>query len=94
MMTILSLRYTPPRPTRATRWGEDWRKRWLKHVGSVHQHYQTGELIACYADEHDPTMRLALQAELEAKPHGVAQVLAAHRRVKRAWNAAVIGSAA
>lgn len=78
MTGLSSLRYPPPGETSApTLWGTDWRRRWLREVGSVHQHHLTGQLVAFYSDARDPAARLALQAELEGQPDGIAQVLAA-----------------
>ncbi len=79
MSGLPSLRYPAGTGSRLTVWGEDWRRRWFRNVGSVHQHGQTGELVAFYSDARDPAQRLALQAELEAQPEGVDQVLAACR---------------
>lgn len=78
MTGILSIRYdSPAQAIEATAWGHEWRKRWFRSVGSVHQHYQTNQLVAFYSDSRDPAVRLALQAELEARPTGIAEVLAA-----------------
>lgn len=73
---------TYPRPAAeaaATAWGADWRRRWLRQVGSVHEYHLNGALVAFYSNERDPAIRLALQAELESQQEGVAQVLAACR---------------
>jgi len=84
------LRYPPTlRMARATKWAFDWRMRWFRKVGSVHQHYRTGELVAFFSDLIDPTDRLSLQAELEARPNGPAQVLAACRKIANDFNAVV-----
>ena len=77
MSGLPSLRYpAPPRQAGPSEWARDWRKRWFASVGSVHQHYQTGELVAFYSDARDSAPRLALQRELELRRGGVAQVLA------------------
>ncbi|WP_333605971.1 hypothetical protein [Novosphingobium sp.] len=81
-----ALRYHAARNARATKWAEDWRQRWFRQVGSVHQHYATKELVAFYSDDRDPAVRLALQQELEAHPNGPAQVLAVCRKVMRDWD--------
>jgi len=85
MAQVLSLRY--PRPQGAvspTAWGRDWRRRWFRNVGTVIDHVDGQGLAALYSDDRDPTARLALQAELEAQPDGVAQVLAACNEASKA----------
>jgi hypothetical protein len=83
MTAVTSIRYDAPVDLCApTDWGRDWRLRWFRSVGSVHQHWQTHQLVAFYSDTIDPTKRLALQAELEANPTGVAEVLAAHQEAR------------
>ena len=90
MTGLPSLRYAPPpRAARPTRWAKEWRQRWFRQVGSVHEHYRTKEFVAFYADDRDPAARLALQAELEAMPNGVAQVLAVCRKVPRDFNSMI-----
>ena len=87
MTRMSSIRYPePPRAARVTAWGQDWRLRWFRAAGSVHQHWQTRELVAFYSDACDPAALLALQQELEARPNGVAQVLAAVHKETRRWN--------
>ena len=83
-----SLRYRSNVAT-ATKWAEGWRRRWFRYVGSVHQHYATGELVAFYSNQRDPAIRLALQRELEARRNGIGQVLAVCRREIREWNAGI-----
>jgi hypothetical protein len=89
MMALPAIRYPAQRPARPTKWAEDWRRRWFRHVGSVHQHYATKELIAFYSDARDPTARIALQEELDARENGPAQVLAVCRKVAREWDRSV-----
>lgn len=89
MVAISALRYDII-ATRPTKWAEEWRRRWCRAVGSVHQHQATKELIAFYSDERDPDVRLALQNELEARHNGAAQVLAVCRREVRQHNAAMM----
>lgn len=89
MSGLPSIRYPAGTACGSTVWGEDWRRRWFRQVGSVHQHYRTGELVAFYSDQRDPAMRLALQAELEAQPDGVAQVLAACRAEAARYDAMI-----
>lgn len=79
MSALPSLRYLAPAATLATPWAVDWRRRWFRYVGSVHQHHSTGELVAFYSYARDPSARLALQAELEARPGSVGEVLAVCR---------------
>lgn len=90
MSGLPSIRYPAPvESPPATAWGSEWRRRWFRTVGSVHEHYQTGELVAYYSNQRDPVARLALQAELEARPNGVSDVLAACRAQVDAFNAAM-----
>lgn len=78
MAELPSIRYSAPaRASRRAAWGADWRSRWMRAVGSVHRHHATRQLVAFYSDSRDPAPRLALQAELERRPDGVAEVLAA-----------------
>lgn len=92
MAQIRHLRYArPSQPARATAWGMDWRKRWFRHVGAVVEHLTDKGLHALYSDDRDPTARLALQHELEKRPDGVAQVIAACRAANRDWERRVFG---
>lgn len=88
-MGLPSLRYPAQRAARPTKWADDWRRRWFRQVGSVHQHYATKELVAFYSDERDPAVRIALQKELEAHPNGSAQVADVCRKQARDWNRSV-----
>ncbi|KKC27318.1 hypothetical protein [Sphingomonas sp. SRS2] len=94
MSGLPSLRYPAPAETQATPWAADWRRRWFRHVGSVHQHHATGELVAFYSDARDPSARLALQAEIDAQLGGVAQVLAVCRAEAARADAMITGGAA
>lgn len=88
MARVLLLRYPQPaRASRPTKWAFDWRLRWFRNVGSVHQYHADNGLVACYSDDRDPAARLSLQRELEARPDGIAQVLAACRKIKRDFEA-------
>jgi hypothetical protein len=88
MGQVLSLRYArTSRIGRPTAWAQDWRRRWLRNVGAVCEHHADRGLIACYSDARDPAMRLALQHELEARPDGVGQVLAACAKARRDFEA-------
>jgi hypothetical protein len=49
-------------------------------------------LAALYSDDRDPTVRLELQAELEARPNGIAQVLAACRKASRDFDKLVLAT--
>lgn len=91
-MALPSLRYPAQRAARPTKWAQDWRKRWFRQVGTVCEYFDSGELIALYSDARDPAARLALQHELEARPNGPAQVLAACRKVSSEWNRRVADS--
>ena len=87
MAHIDSIRYSRPvRYVRPTAWARDWRRRWCRTVGSVHQHGRTEELVAFYSDDRDPAARLALQAELESRPNGIAEVVAVCRSLMAQWN--------
>jgi hypothetical protein len=82
-----SIRYdAPEREASSNDWGREWRKRWFRSAGSVHQHWQTRELVAFYSNDRDPSVRLALQSELETRPNGVTEVLAACREVKDSFD--------
>lgn len=90
MARILSLRYPHPETAaRPTKWAKDWRLRWFRRVGTVVDHIDGKGLACLYSDDRDPAARLALQADLEARPNGVGQVLAVCRKVTRDWNTKV-----
>jgi hypothetical protein len=87
MAQIFSLRYAhPANSVPTTGWARDWRRQWFRHVGAVCDHADGAGLAAFYSTDRDPAARLALQAELEARPLGVAQVLAACREASEAFD--------
>lgn len=91
MTGLPCIRYNrPERYVRPTAWGRDWRLRWFRHVGSVHQHWQNHQLVAFYSNDRDPAVRLALQTELEAQPSGPAEVIAACREASRRHDRMVV----
>jgi hypothetical protein len=77
-VSLPRLRY--PRPAAPIRqpseWGNDWFLAWNRLCGTVYTDMETGELCALYSNSRDPKDRLRLQDELEARPNGVAEVIA------------------
>ncbi len=84
-----ALRYHPGRYGRVTNWAKDWRRRWNRHVGCSVDYRGQGILYLAYSDDRPRDTRLALQAELEAKPNRVQDVLATCAANTRAFNAMI-----
>lgn len=76
MAHYASLSFQPQGEGTATTWAHDWRRRWFRHVGCCVDYRGQGILYLAYSDDRPPEMRLALQAELEAAPNGIADVIA------------------
>ena len=92
MATLPRLKYARPADAgRATPWAIEWRRRWIRNVGSVHEYYVDKSLIAFYSNDRDPKWRLALQSEIEARPNRIADVLAACRKASREFDAKIRG---
>lgn len=85
-----SIRYFAlERRAQPSAWAEDWRLRWLRHAGSVHYDQSSNGLVAYYSNSRDPTARLALQAELDGRLNGPAEVAAVCRKVTADFNAMI-----
>ena len=69
-----------PKPARRavmTAWSARWRRRWSETIGPVFVDPATGDLVAVFPASMPPTPRIALQAEIEGRAHGTAQIVAA-----------------
>lgn len=91
MTHYAAIRITPPAYGRVTEWAKDWRRRWNRYVGCTVDYRGQGVLYLAYSDDRPPAVRLALQAELEAAPNGVADVLATCAAHTRAFSAMIAG---
>lgn len=69
--------------------GVAFRQQWFRHVGSVHRHWSTGELVLFYSTDRHPADRERLRRQLEAHPGNVAAVLAAVDKVHAEVNAMI-----
>ena len=89
MAHYAALRYNPGRYGRVTPWAKDWRRRWNRHVGCTVDYRGQGVLYLAYSDDLPKDMRLALQAELEARPNRIRDVLATCAAHTRAFNRSI-----
>ena len=90
MAHYAALRYNPGRYGQITEWAKDWRRRWNRHVGCTVDYRGQGILYLAYSDDRPKNVRLALQAELEAEPNRIADVLETCAAHTRAFNAMVV----
>lgn len=85
--TFRTLRYADPGVASSID-GEAFRVSWQRYVGSVHRHWQTGQLVLCWSTEGPhPIERENLRARLESHPGNIGAVLAAVDAKNAEWDA-------
>lgn len=85
--TFRTLRYADPGFASSLD-GEAFRVSWQRYVGSVHRHWETGQLVLCWSTEGPhPTERENLRARLESQTGNVGAVLAAVDAKNADWDA-------
>jgi len=83
---FIALKLTPSTKGKATAWAKDWRRRWFTYVGCCEDYLSQGVLYLAYSEDRPPEIRQALQAELEAQPNGIAEVVAVCAAMSRGFN--------
>jgi hypothetical protein len=93
-MSLPSYRYPPAdRPNPAFD-GAGFVRSWNRFVGSVHRHYQTGELVLFWSSNGPhPEERERLRQTIEADPRNIASVLCAVDQRAEAWNSLFVTQA-